>query len=206
MTDAPSGSGRAGRPRGRKRDAALDAVILEAALAVLAEQGYGGFTVSEVIARAGVSSATVYRRWPTMDGLVVAALGSLAPEPVEIDTGSFEGDVGELIRHLGGVLARHGHLSGSGSLGSASKAPFGEMVDELFVKPRRDALGRILRRAEQRGELASPAPVADCWSFLAGPVHHRVFVRREPFTEAFARAATTFVTAGLRELGGRRGS
>src|SRR5262245_44263103 len=114
-----SGAERAGSPRGRKRDPALDAVVLEVTLHVLAELGYEGFTVNEVIARTGGSSATVYRRWATMDDLVVAALKSLAPEPVEIDTGSLDGDVGELIRHLGEVLSRHGHLSGPGALGSA---------------------------------------------------------------------------------------
>jgi AcrR family transcriptional regulator len=202
--DAERAERAGGRPRGRRRDAALDAAILGAALEVLAEVGYEGFTVSEVIARAGVSSATVYRRWATMDDLVVAAVRSLAPEPVEIDTGSLEGDVGELVRHLGTVLSRHGHLSGPGTLGTGSATPFGDVVDELFVRPRREALGLILRRAVQRGDLTAPAPLADCWSYLAGPVHHRVFVRREPFTEAFARATTTFVTAGLRELGGTR--
>jgi AcrR family transcriptional regulator len=190
------------RPRGRRRDPALDAAILETTLQVLAEVGYERFTVNEVIARAGVSSATVYRRWATMDDLVDAALASLTPEPVEIDTGSLEGDVGELVRHLGAVLAEHGHLSGPGTIGSAAPAPFGDVIDALFVKPRRDALGAILRRAKRRGELTSVPPVADCWSYLAGPVHHRILIRRAPFTEGFARATTAFVTAGLRELGG----
>jgi AcrR family transcriptional regulator len=190
--------------RGRRRDPALDTVILETALQVLAEVGYERFTVNEVIARCGVSSATVYRRWATMEDLVEAALRSLTPAPVEIDTGSFDGDVGELVRHLGAVLSDHGHLSGPGTLGSASAPPFGALVDELFVKPRRDALGAILRRAKRRGELDSLPPLADCWSYLAGPVHHRISIRRAPFTEGFARATTNFVTAGLRELSGQR--
>jgi len=145
----------------------------------------------------------VYRRWATMDDLVRAALASLTPEPIEIETGSLDGDVGELIRRLGAVLSARGHLSGPGTLGSASASPFGELVDDLFVKPWREALGRILRRAERRGELASVPPVADCWSYLAGPVHHRILIRRAPFTEGFARATTAFVTAGLRALHGQ---
>jgi hypothetical protein len=177
-------------------------VILETTLQVLAEAGYEGFTVNEVLARSGVSSATVYRRWPSMDDLVAAALEALSPEPVDIDTGSFDGDVGTLIRHLGAVLSEYGHLSGPGTLGSGTKGRYGELVEELFVKPRRDALGKILRHAKQRGELTSIPPVADCWSYLAGPVHHRVFIRREKFTESFARATTVFATAGLRELCG----
>jgi Tetracyclin repressor-like, C-terminal domain/Bacterial regulatory proteins, tetR family len=192
------------RRPGRKRDTALDGAILHAALGVLAELGFAGFTVNEVIARTGVSSATVYRRWATMEELIVAALQSLSPDPVDIDTGSLDGDLGELVCHLGTVLSRYGHLTGPGTLGSGSEPPFGDLVDEIFVRPRREALGQILRRAQGRGELVSIAPVADCWSYLAGPIHHRVFVRRKPFTKSFAAATTAFVIAGLRALCGPR--
>lgn len=198
------GAGRAGRRPGRKRDIALDEAILNTALEVMAEVGFSGFTVNEVIARAGVSSATVYRRWATMEELVVAALQSLTPEPVDIDAGSLDGDLGELVRHLGTVLSRYGHLTGSGTLGSRSEPPFGNLVDDIFVRPRREALGQILRRAQGRGEVAQLPPVADCWSYLAGPIHHRIFIRRKPFTKAFAAATTAFVSAGLRALCGPR--
>ena len=42
-----------------------------------------------------MSSATLYRRWPTKHDLVAAAVASLHPAIV-IDTGSLEGDVGAL--------------------------------------------------------------------------------------------------------------
>lgn len=53
-----------GTRRGRKRDPSRDAVILDAAIAVLAEQGYEGLTIDLVAAAAGSARATVYRRWP----------------------------------------------------------------------------------------------------------------------------------------------
>ena len=56
------------------RGEAADAAILDATIEVLGEQGYGGLTVSAVIERAGVSSATLYRRWPTKLELVMAAI------------------------------------------------------------------------------------------------------------------------------------
>jgi hypothetical protein len=43
--------------RGRTRDPARDAVILDAALAELAESGYAGMTTDAVAARAGVGTA-----------------------------------------------------------------------------------------------------------------------------------------------------
>ena len=58
---------------GRKRDEARNAVILDAAVAVLAEQGYEGMTIDMVAARAGMARATVYRRWATKADLVLDA-------------------------------------------------------------------------------------------------------------------------------------
>ena len=63
-----------GKPRakvGRRRDDARDEVILDAALAVLAEQGYEGMTIDMVAAQAGMARATVYRRWATKADLVL---------------------------------------------------------------------------------------------------------------------------------------
>ena len=78
------------RGRGRPRSAAADAAILDAALAMFADAGYGGLTVEGVAARAGVGKATIYRRYPTKAALVIAAARSLAQaEAPQPNTGSF---------------------------------------------------------------------------------------------------------------------
>ena len=59
---------------GRPRSQAADDAILRAALDLLREHGYGGLTMASIIERAGVSSATLYRRWATKQDLVLAAL------------------------------------------------------------------------------------------------------------------------------------
>ena len=75
---------------------------------LLCDRGYGGLTMAAVIERAGVSSATLYRRWPTKHELVAAAIDSLAPEPIDIDTGSLEGDIATFLRHLAKAYAAGG--------------------------------------------------------------------------------------------------
>ncbi|HEY6531784.1 MAG TPA: helix-turn-helix domain-containing protein, partial [Acidimicrobiales bacterium] len=90
---------------GRQRSQAADQAILAATLEELAVAGYGGLTMAAVIARSGVSSATLYRRWPTKQQLVAAALASLHQEVVDIDTGSLEGDLLALARALADAMS-----------------------------------------------------------------------------------------------------
>ena len=82
------------RARGRPRNAAADQAILGAAIDLLFEVGIDGTTMSSVIARSGVARATVYRRWPTRDALIAAALREVkgrAPYPI---SGDLETDLG----------------------------------------------------------------------------------------------------------------
>jgi AcrR family transcriptional regulator len=99
----PNGAGQRPRGRaGRKRDDARDDVILDATLAVLAEQGYDRMTIDAVAARAGMARATVYRRWATKADLVVAAVSRMSRADVNLDqlpdTGSLRGDMTAMVR------------------------------------------------------------------------------------------------------------
>jgi AcrR family transcriptional regulator len=176
-------------------------VLLDATLRLLAETGYDGFTVREVIARTGVSSATLYRRWPTARDLVRAALGSVVPESEDIDRGSLESDLTEFLDRLGTALGRRGDLADAGCLGVQSDPVLAELVQTTLVRPRQQALKRILERARHRGELGPVPSIEDCWSLLVGPIHHRIFVRRARFTKAFLRTTVAFGLAGLYALG-----
>src|SRR2546425_12328011 len=49
--------------RGRPRSAEADAAIRQATVDLLVAEGYANLTMSGVAARAGVSTATLYRRW-----------------------------------------------------------------------------------------------------------------------------------------------
>ena len=59
---------RAGRPRSEQADRA----IIEAALDLFAESGPEGLCIEKVAARAGVGKATIYRRWPGKEDLLLA--------------------------------------------------------------------------------------------------------------------------------------
>jgi len=75
------------RPRGRRREADREPLILDAASELLDEIGYDHLRVQDVAARAHVGLATIYRRWSTKQELVIAAMSHAKAdvEPVETD-------------------------------------------------------------------------------------------------------------------------
>lgn len=77
-----SGAG-GGARRGRPRDPSRDEAILNATLDLLSEVPYDDVTVRSIARRAGVGLATIYRRWPTKEGLVLDALRTATPVPEE---------------------------------------------------------------------------------------------------------------------------
>ncbi|HUN31950.1 MAG TPA: TetR/AcrR family transcriptional regulator [Trebonia sp.] len=65
-----------GHPRagGRPRDSALDEAIILATRARLVRDGYSRMTIGDIVADAGVTRPTLYRRWKNKLELVVDAL------------------------------------------------------------------------------------------------------------------------------------
>jgi AcrR family transcriptional regulator len=64
------------RSAGRPRAPQVDALILNAALRELAENGYRGMSIDAVARTTGVSKATIYRRWATKADVAIAALAT----------------------------------------------------------------------------------------------------------------------------------
>lgn len=84
----------------RRRGAALEEALLEAAWQELVAVGYARFTIEGVAARAGTSRPVIYRRWPDRSELAVAAVrhfGRTEPVPTP-DTGSVRDDLITLLR------------------------------------------------------------------------------------------------------------
>lgn len=96
------------RRPGRPRDPERDAEILRVVLDLVAEVGVEGVSFEEVARRARASKPTLYRRWPTRNAMIVAAVAAgpvagRAPDPV--DTGSLRGDLLALLERLDATLA-----------------------------------------------------------------------------------------------------
>lgn len=186
---------------GRQRSRAADDSILSATLDVLAADGYGGLTMSAVIVAAGVSSATLYRRWPTKQQLVAAALASLHAAVVAIDTGTLAGDIAEFVRSSADTMSvRRADLAEDVAVELRRNPEFRAAVNEKFVVPRLVVLGHILDRARNRAELGPGLSAEVAMSFINGPLHHRVFVMGGAPTPAFLRSVVAAALASLVEL------
>lgn len=88
--------------RGRAQDKSRDDVIVRATLELLGEKGYHGLTMTDVAARAGVSKATLYRRWTAKADVVADAVSSLNPMKSPCYPGtSLRDDLLALIEQVG---------------------------------------------------------------------------------------------------------
>ena len=155
------------RPPGRPRSAEADRAILQAAVDLLADEGYGGVTMEGVAARAGVGKATVYRRWPCKSALIVDAVTTCRESGVlPPDTGSARDDLLVFVRGF----MHHLRTSDAGRVMPAlvaelSRSPeLAQAFREGFIQPRRARVLEAVRRGVERGEVRAgvdPELVAD---------------------------------------------
>jgi transcriptional regulator with XRE-family HTH domain len=81
-------------PRGRPRREGAHRAILEAFRELLIEDGFARLRLEHVAARAGVSKATIYRRWRSKEELAIELLHELAAPFVAIpDAGDTRGEL-----------------------------------------------------------------------------------------------------------------
>lgn len=78
---------------------------MKATVELLSEVGIDQTTVSAVVARSGVARATVYRRWPTREALIDAALSQVKGRPPIQASGNIEKDLARAVEQGRAVFA-----------------------------------------------------------------------------------------------------
>jgi AcrR family transcriptional regulator len=173
VADPDTGSATASvRRPGRPRSEAAEQAIIEATLDLFAEQGFEGVCVELVAARAGVGKATIYRRWPNKEELLLAALGSLKspyPEPAGV---SVRDDLLAIVQVMCADKAdprkarRYALLLGEGEKYPRLMARYKAEV----VEPRRDMIRAVIRRGIETGELRPDTDVEISMLTLTGAI------------------------------------
>jgi len=150
MSSASSDDRRPGRPR----DARVDAAVLAAARSLLAEKGFAGTTVEAIATRAGVGKATIYRRWPTREALLLAVTTAELPDIPTPDTGDLRQDLRLVFTSLAEQVRIAGPASYLGDLiGESTRNPAMRKDFQALIQQRRSLCAAIVAKARQRGEV-----------------------------------------------------
>lgn len=160
--------------RGRPRSAEADTAIMAATLELAVEVGIHAMSMDVLASRAGVSKATIYRRWPSKEQLVLDALGSLIAPIESVDEGSLESDLRQYLRDFVERLSA-GRMSGilPHLIEVAGRDPNLRASLDEYVRSRRQPLLQILGRGIERGELAPDVDVEFLVDVLTGPLFYR---------------------------------
>jgi AcrR family transcriptional regulator len=172
--------------------------VLDATIDLLAEVGYDRLTVPEVADRAGLNKTSVYRRWPTKQALVGAALGrSLGHDAPLPDTGSLATDMVAMMT----AAAQWAETP----VGRGVARMLARDVDPEVREVSRSLMARhaagpvtLFRRACARGEIPDSADVELALLVIAGALAQRGLVEEGPADPAFIERLARFVVAGLR--------
>jgi len=151
----PRASGE-GRRRGRPRSPGADEAILDAALRLLARDGYARMTVDAIAAEAGVGKATVYLRFRSKADLATAALAHLRETGATPPTGDVRRDCAAILEAMRRNAER---LSGASVIGTclAEERHMPELLAllrERIFAPRHAALRALVDEGVRRGDVA----------------------------------------------------
>lgn len=166
--------------------------VLAATYKLLSEAGIGGVSVDEVARLSGVSKTTIYRHWPSRSELLLDACSKLGTTRSKIsDTGSFEGDVAALARHLAHELSS-----------SRWPAVLPSIIDAAERDPELAKLHAglhaglmapflaVAERAKKRGELPPGQRASEIAAAIVAPFFYRRWFSREPIDDHFIKGVT----------------
>jgi AcrR family transcriptional regulator len=184
--------------RGRPRSAEADATILAATIEVAGEVGVSGMSMDVVAERAGVSKATIYRRWPSKEQLVLDALRSAIGPLDDVDTGSLHGDLTAYLGELGSRMASGRMSDVLPHLIEVACHDDGvrSSLDD-YVQFRRRPLRAIIGRAIARGELSDDVDVDVLVDALIGPFVYRKLLTGGATDAGFAAGVLAIVLPGV---------
>jgi AcrR family transcriptional regulator len=165
---AEAGPRRPGRPRSERAERA----IIDAALSVFAESGTEGLCIEKVAARAGVGKATIYRRWPGKEDLLLDAMAALQrPLPEPAGRSAREDLVAVLSAMREAVADPRRAREFALLLGEGAKYPrLMARYVETVLEPRREVIRSVLRRGVASGELRASTDIEAALFMLTGAV------------------------------------
>lgn len=188
------------RDAGRARGASVVQLILKHTLSELAAVGLEGLSIECVAELAEVNKTTVYRRWPTKEALVAAAL-ELISENVVADMPDTKSLKGDLILLLTQVTQVSTHASGKALMRavlSESLTPhLADLAARQLANQTLHPVTVLVRRAKARNEWRRGVNPQHLVGALVGAVIHRVFFEHEKPTQRWIRSLVGIALFGV---------
>ena len=173
--------------KGRPRDSKREAAISESAISVIQEVGYERTTIEAIALKAGVSKATIYRRWKNKAEVIAHAISQHAfCESPAIDAGNLRDDLVELL------VAKVKLLKGPdgaviASIMSAAKLDpeLAKAIPHSIRDSGKNVHEAILDRAIARGEISPDANLELLAEIVPGIMTYRIFMSQQPVNRKF---------------------
>jgi len=162
------------------------AAVIEAALELLGDAGYGGTSIDAISRRSGVARTTIYRHWRSLAEIVHEAAMTTVGVKAVPDTGDARAD---LRAHLGELAAKLNSGAWGRMLPVLVDAAFRD--EEILELQRRSTAERkaaamaIAARGVELGQIRDDVDLVLCGEMLVGPIFTRHLVTHLPITEAF---------------------
>jgi AcrR family transcriptional regulator len=197
--DEPQEAHETARRPGRPRSERAEQAIIDATIEAIGECGIDGVRCEDVAARAGVGKATLYRRWPGKEDLLIAAFAAMR-RPLPPPRG--ESVRADLVAMLAVIAAdtddpRHAQqyalLHGAGERFPRLVARYKERV----IEPRRELVRSVLRHGIETGELRADTDVEVAMLLLTGAVMARGKHEPGPAAPGFVERAVDELLRGI---------
>ncbi len=159
--------------RGRPRSEDVDLVILESVLDTIAEDGITKVTMEGIAQRAGVSKASLYRRFPTKSDMAKAAVEYMRQESPMIPA---QGSAFERLLYLmeatrtGIQGSRYGRIMLAVISHSHEHPELVRLVYDRILQPSRMRIREIVEQGIDAGEFPSTLNIDVAMPTLIGPM------------------------------------
>ena len=189
-----------GRPPGRPRDAAIDELVLRAALDLLAERGMDATTIQAVSDRTGIARATIYLRWPGRYALILAALRWAVGRPPFELSGDIPTDFQRAVERVRAVFSQPMFVAAMPALmgaflGAEGSAP--DLTFDTLFPNRLRLIDEYQRLAAEQGFRTDIDAVVLVDALLGSLFMHLITTRRNPSRE-FGQELVALLLGGIR--------
>lgn len=193
-----SAPARAGRPR----DPATDRAILEAAIRILAEDGYRSLNIERVADESGIAKTTIYRRYQDRQDLAAAAVGALLEEHGAFspaDVGGCRADLRLALERMAAAARSSPVLPVLGAVLAEGQrdAALMERLWERAFGPHHEAVAAILRQAVDRGEVRRDLDIPTTVDLVVGAALARL-IPGKPMGGDWIQSLIATVWGGIR--------